>query len=123
MKRNWDLVGIFVSALCLAHCLLLPFLLTALPALAAAHTPEFFHMGIACIAVPAGVFAFLPGFMHHRRLWIPMLGLLGLTLIVTASVYHEEFSVNIDRVITTLGGIMLVTAHLQNRKLSRSECC
>lgn len=117
------MVGILVSGLCLAHCLLLPFLLTALPALAVSHTPEYFHMAVACIAVPAGVFAFLPGFMHHRRLWVPMLGLLGLTLIVTASVYHEEFSANMDRVVTTFGGVMLVTAHFQNRKLSQSECC
>lgn len=117
------MVGIFVSALCLAHCLLLPFLLTALPALATRHTPEFFHMGVACIAAPAGFFAFLPGFLRHRKLWVPLVGLLGLTLLITASVYHEEFTANLDRLITTAGGLMLVAAHLQNRRLCRTECC
>ena len=121
--NRWDLVGIFVSGLCLIHCLLLPFILAALPSMALRHTPEIFHFGVAVVAVPAGVFAFLPGFLRHRKLWVPLVGMLGLVLLVTASVYHEEFNANLDRVITTMGGVMLVTAHLKNRRLCQSECC
>ena len=124
MRHNrWDFLGILVSGLCLAHCLLLPVLLSALPAMAFHHAPEYFHMGIACIAVPAGVMAFLPGFLRHRKLWVPILGCTGLFLLISASVYHEQISSTADRLITTVGGLMAVAAHINNQRLSRSECC
>ena len=115
---RWDKVGIFLSSLCAIHCLITPILLLLVPVLgeAYAHNHEF-HIVMALFVVPVAYFAFFSGYRHHRKLGVLLSGLLGATMIGAAAFLpHEMVEFYELDVVTIAGSLILVTAHLINRK-------
>jgi hypothetical protein len=117
-KRPWDLVGIGASLLCILHCVATPLLLVALPALELLErqTHAIFAICILCI----GLLAFVPGYRRHRRWTVVLLGLVGFAML-SASVSFPEgaMSETTEVVLTVLGGVTLIKAHLRNAYLCR----
>lgn len=114
---DWvERVAVVTSLACLVHCLALPFVLAALPALAATFpVSETFHVWILLIAVPASGFALLNGGTFHH-VWTPsVIGALGLALLVIgALVYGGQAP---ETPVTVAGGVFLAVAHTLNWRL------
>lgn len=113
----WDRLGIFLSSLCALHCLATPLLLLALPMAGEFFESEWIHLGMALFVVPVGLFAFLSGYKHHRQKGVLSLGILGILLVAGASFLpHELVEVGEFDVVTIAGGLVLVLAHVLNRR-------
>jgi hypothetical protein len=137
VQQRCDRFGIVASALCMVHCLATPLLLSVLPSL----TPSWLEsplvhqvMGVGVLGV--AVSAFVPGYLRHRRAWVPLLAAAGLGLVLfvaygaaapcclACSQCRAEVSWS-DRLyesrstIESLAGCsLLVAAHLSNHR-----CC
>lgn len=121
-----DLAGVILSGICLVHCTLLPVLLAMLPFLGAHYeADERLHLLVTVLVVPVAMLALLTGFRRHRLWWVPLLGLCGLALILAAPALHETLGHTLEGVLTALGGLGLISAHLVNwRNLhAPGGCC
>lgn len=113
-----DGFALSASFLCLIHCLALPLVLAALPALAAIlHVPESFHLWMLVFAVPASMLAVLRGHRHHHRLQPPVIALAGLVL-MTLGVLSAR-SEWVELLLSVTGGLTLAWAHIVNWRLRR----
>lgn len=137
-----DACGVLLSGLCIVHCVALPFAVAALPALGLNWLAGgSFHLVMAALAGLAALRAFIPAYRGHGRRWVPVLGGLGiLLLLVGATVMpcdcaelvhaatctdhaHEAGGHGFDWV-TPLGGLALVVGHIANHRLGRAgDCC
>lgn len=116
-----DLVGVWLSTLCLIHCLLLPLLVAALP-FSAGFGGEGVHHALTLLAVPVAGLALLPAFLRHRRVDILGCGLAGIILMLSA----HSLGQSLEELVSTCGALLLVSAHLLNRKFNRpcqTACC
>ena len=117
MRHNWlDGMAIGASALCLVHCLALPFILLALPALSLAFgADENIHIIILLFAVPTSAYALFSGHGVHRNT-VPMLvGLCGLVLL-SLGLWFEEHP-RIETLATVSGSLSLAFGHVANWRL------
>lgn len=111
IRDRFDRAGIFLSGLCLVHCVLglviVSFLGIGGGVLLA---PEIHRIGLA-LAVAIGVLALGAGFARHGRSAPLALGALGLCLMAGAlAVGH-----GLGEAILTIGGVSIVaSAHLWN---------
>ena len=120
LRRHWqtDSVGISLSVICMAHCLLLPVLLVFGVGLA-----EFWpggrdltHVVMLFFVVPISGIALAGGWLRHRRDGVLGLGLVSVGLLTFAALYaHDNLSPLADALITTLGGGLLALAHWRNQ--------
>lgn len=128
-KFRWDQAGVSASFLCVLHCLLTPILITALPVLAA--TEHQTHSVFAIIILFLGILAFIPGYFMHHKKSVPVIGFMGISMIILAAVLPEvENAEMIETGLVIAGGVMLISSHLRNaywcrfcKKCSVDECC
>lgn len=114
---RWDKLGIFLSSLCAIHCLVTPLLVLALPVMGEFFEQEWVHLAMALFVVPVGLFAFWSGYKHHRQQKVFALGVLGLSMVGGASVApHEWVEFWGTDIITVIGSIFLIVAHVLNRR-------
>ena len=118
--RPADLLGITLSLTCLVHCLALPLLILLAPALGTwIAMPEWVHAAILMPALPAAIFAMKDGWRRHGRMAPAGLAAAGLGLLAAGLAAHEGWMAladpeTADRLLTSLGAVALVTAHLLN---------
>ncbi|MGE5084799.1 MAG: MerC domain-containing protein [Bacillota bacterium] len=118
----WDKIGIFLSTLCAIHCLVTPLLVLALPVLGQAFEASWVHWAMAFVIVPVGIFAFWSGYKHHHQRRVFNLGIVGLFLVAAGSILpHEMVEFWGHDVVTILGSILLVVAHVLNRRACRCD--
>ena len=115
-----DKLGVALSALCLAHCLVIPFVIPFLPA-AGLVADESVHFALAAVIGGLALIAFVRGYRRHGRLDIVILGLIGATLVVGALFMHDMRVLGFpsEIVSTVVGGTMLITAHIANFRSCR----
>jgi Na+/citrate or Na+/malate symporter len=111
-----------LSSLCVAHCILTPILLIALPLMGAFLRNELFHQIMLVILVPTAAYAFITGVRQHRNRWVVALGALGVILIALGAFEPETSVWGASTILTILGSASLVTAHLINRQLCQQIC-
>jgi hypothetical protein len=115
--ERWDKIGMFLSSLCAIHCLATPLLVLALPVMGEFFEQEWVHILMALFVVPVGLFAFYSGYQHHKQFRVFSLGVVGLTMVGGASLLpHEMVEINGLDVVTIIGSICLITAHIMNRR-------
>ncbi len=125
-KREYlDTTAMFLSGICLLHCLALPMLLTMLPIAGVSLLDEaIFHRLILVFILPISLIALTMGCRQHRDGVTCILGVIGLTvLMVTALFGHDWFGFTGERVVTSLGGLVLATAHIRNFRCCRLHNC
>jgi hypothetical protein len=119
-----DRMGIFVSAFCLAQCLLLPALVIVSPLTSTGFLGhEAFHLGLLAVIVPVSLGAFGLGYRLHgnRTMLIP--GLIGLSVVAFAAIFgHDFMSAWGSALLTSLGGMLLITGHWMNLRRRRQFC-
>ncbi len=113
-----DRGAIALSALCLFHCLALPAVLLALPALAAVLPDEaWVHPAILVLAAPLAAVALWRGWRRHGERLPGLLGAAGVGLLAAGVAAGDGRA---ETVLTVAGGLALATAHLLNwRRLHR----
>lgn len=116
-REDWlDRAALGASFLCLVHCLALPLVLAALPALARLlPIPQSFHVWVLAFAIPTSAAALLSGRRRYNASWPLVLGLVGLVLLAVGSLWFGETSA--ETPVTVLGSLTLATAHIANWRL------
>ncbi|AKM09096.1 MerC domain-containing protein [Croceicoccus naphthovorans] len=111
---NWlDSFAVCASAVCMMHCLALPVLLAALPAIASRIDPgENFHVVVLVFAVPTSAMALYGGWRRHRSIVPLVVGVLGLILMTAAIALHADE--DSETAITVSGSLLLAMAHIAN---------
>lgn len=113
MGKWFDGFAVGASALCLVHCLGLPLLIAALPAIAGRIDPgEGFHLAVLLFAIPTSAFALIEGWRRHRGLAPLFVGATGLALL-TLGLAFENWAV-IETGVTVGGSLLLAGAHIAN---------
>lgn len=113
MGKWFDGFAVGASAMCLVHCLGLPLLIAALPAIAGRIDPgEGFHLAVLLFAIPTSAFALIEGWRRHRGLAPLFVGATGLALL-TLGLAFENWAV-IETGVTVGGSLLLAGAHIAN---------
>jgi hypothetical protein len=115
--KKLDYWGIWLSLLCLAHCLLLPAFLMALPILARYYLVHpFVHFGLSCLVFPVAILSLWSGYRVHLNKWVLVLGILGALLIVWASLTRVTLVMlaRYELYFNVLGSLLLMVSHLWN---------
>jgi hypothetical protein len=132
LKKGWvnaDTLGIAASALCVVHCLALPLVAIALPALASRIGDDHLtHAILALFVVAFCLFAIIPGYRTHRHYAVLAGMASGVTLVLFATFCADSMLGQYwEMPIITVGNFLVVAAHLQNRRLltraSVASCC
>ncbi|OAN65922.1 MerC domain-containing protein [Sphingomonas sp. TDK1] len=116
-----DSIGICASVLCMLHCLALPLLLAALPALTARLGQHHaFHWIVLALALPTGALALVGGWRRHRAAAPMMVGGLGLALLTAGvAIPLQEL---VETGLTVAGSLFLAGAHLANWRHRALRC-
>lgn len=114
-----DQIAVTLSGLCLAHCLLLPLAVVALPFLGGLGD-DHLHAELLFVVVPVSVAALWFGYRRHSNLGIVGAGLAGLAiLLIGATVAHAHYGLLADRTLTVVGSLLLAVAHYRNFRQAR----
>jgi hypothetical protein len=119
---DWlDGFAICASAACLVHCLVLPLIIAALPAIARSIDPgEGFHRIVLALAIPTSGLALIPGWRSSGAIVPLAAGLAGLALLATGVALAGRPTV--ETVVSVAGSVLLATAHLLNWRRRRTHC-
>ena len=122
---NLDGLAVVLSGACMVHCLALPLLVTLFPIVQGSLLEEkYFHLIMLVLILPTSLIALTVGCRKHKDRTTIILGVVGLsTLTVTALFGHELFGLLGERVVTSLGGLTLAIAHIQNFRCCRRDDC
>ncbi|GEM_PF-253525 len=119
---RWNKIGIVLSGICALHCLITPVLLFAIPVLGGFFENSWFHIILALGVLPVGLFAFWKGYQHHRKISILGFGLMGMTFIISAAlVPHEWVEWKEIDVVTVIGSLFLISAHILNQRACQCD--
>ncbi len=122
-QRTLDALALSLSGLCMIHCLALPLALTLFPIFASALVDDaLFHAVLYLAVLPTSCLAFVLGYRHHRDPMLIAIGGAGLFILGFAAVFgHDLFGHSGERLVTSLGGLVLAAAHVINYRHSRAE--
>jgi hypothetical protein len=124
-SNRLDGLAVVLSGTCMLHCLALPLMVTVFPIVQGSLLEEqTFHLIMLVFILPTSLVALTVGCRRHRDRLTLVLGALGLTtLTITALWGHELFGFTGERIVTTIGGIILAAAHIQNFLCCRRDDC
>ena len=111
-----DALAVSLSVLCILHCLLLPILVIAMPAMASLFfVDEAFHIWMVVAVIPVSTLALYSGWKKHLVLQVGIMGSIGLLLISCAAFLgHEYISEFWERYLTVIGTTVITFAHIWN---------
>jgi hypothetical protein len=112
-----DRLAIFLSGLCLVHCLLGAMLLSGL-ALAGGMLGHDVHVVGLALALPLAAVALWRGLRVHGRLGILLVGIVGIGL-MAASVFMAHGG-SLEMALSVGGVIVLALAHVWNLRAVRN---
>lgn len=115
--HGWlDGLSVGASLLCLIHCLALPILIAALPALARTlDLPEGFHLLVLAAAIPTSAVALAGGHRRHGALVPVFTGIAGLVLMTIGALFTSRAAT--ETALTVAGSLLLAGAHIANWRL------
>ncbi len=127
-RHTLDRLAIWLSGLCLVHCLVFPVAIALLPVLAGVLPRQWWvHPLILAVALPLAVVALVRGWRRSGDARPVLIGAIGLAFLVAGVVAVEESTAEV--VLTVTGGLVLSSAHLLNWRLGKAratascECC
>lgn len=104
-----DFTAISLSALCIIHCLALPFLIAALPVMGVFAGPAV-HKALVLLALPITAFAIFRSFSSPGGMLFTVGALCGLGLLVAGAFVEALHDYEVT--LTVIGAIVLVLSHL-----------
>jgi hypothetical protein len=121
-----DRLSIAFSGICIVHCLLTPIALTILPILTLSSFVEdlLFHQLMLWLVLPSSSIALFIGCRKHRNFRIAASGILGmLVLVLVAFLGHQILSPTSEKVLTSVGGLILAYSHFLNYRACQTHPC
>jgi hypothetical protein len=135
-----DRLGIGMALICAVHCLLTPVLIVLLPIIASSFwVDDTFHAWMLSLVAPLTALSFFMGCRKHHDVLLVVIALFGIFLLLCGilfgctscnGVHHiptlsdiKNFPHGFESVFTTLGGCLLVFAHIRNYRLCRKSSC
>ncbi len=109
-----DSLAVGLSILCLAHCLALPVLVVALPALGMVSHASWVHFLLFLVALPLSSWALYRGALAHGNKGPALLGSIGLGLLAAGVLAHD--SGDLETAITIAGTVTLAFSHGWNMR-------
>ena len=114
-----DQAAIWLSSLCMLHCIALPFVLIAVPVFEQ-FAADHFHMQVLIFVIPVSIVAFGIGFKRHGHPGMFLSGIVGMALLVAGATWaHNEIGLVADRAMTIAGSLTLAAAHYLNSRLAK----
>ena len=146
-KQFSDKLSICLSVCCILHCIALPFLILLIPSVASLWiNDESVHLVLVLLAIPISLFAMSVSLRKHHNYKCIALALIGLALLVLAIFMHDigfsgehgnvehaneehgdgehgheehgGLGETLETVFTVLGGLILLSAHFLNIRLT-----
>ncbi len=120
-----DKTAISLSALCLAHCLLVPSFLVFLSGyVSLSYNNELIHYVLLFIAIPVSLYALITGVRNHKSYAYLYAGLVGITaLILAVTLGAQIWGETGEKALTTIGAILVAISHFRNYRLCREVEC
>lgn len=118
----WDGMGMTASGLCVAHCVLTPLLLFAVPVAGlAVLESELFHKALVAAVIAVGTIAFIPGLRLHGNYRLLPLVLLGVGSLLFATFGAEAlWGETGETAFTMAGGALMIYSHWKNRTFCKA---
>ncbi|MEO0412101.1 MAG: MerC domain-containing protein [Pseudomonadota bacterium] len=118
MRVLFDKMAVFLSVLCIVHCLAIPLLLVVFPTAltGAAHT-DMTHYVLFIAAFPLSVFAMFYGYRTHKRARYSLVAFLGLAGLAAGLALH---GLTYEVYATITGAVVLALAHLGNKAAAQT---
>ncbi len=109
-----------LSAACVAHCIFSPVLASA-PAILGVQLGEEgpAHLMIATTLIATSFLVIWFSYLRHRVLWPAALASTGLILIGLSLLYGEALGESNERLVTVVGGALLIAGHFFNFQCAR----
>jgi len=120
-----DKTAISLSALCMAHCLLVPSFLVFLSGyVSLSYNNELIHYVLLFIAIPVSLYALITGVRNHKSYTYLYAGLVGITaLILAVTLGAQIWGETGEKALTTIGAILVAISHFKNYRLCREVEC
>ena len=120
-----DKSAIALSFLCALHCLLLPAAIVLYPStLGFLPGDESVHFALLFVVIPISTYALIKGGKVHKSRKVFITGISGLLVLVVAVVLgHDIVGEFGEKILTVLGSIIVIIAHVQNHLICRATDC
>ena len=120
-----DKSAIALSVLCALHCLLLPAAIVLYPStLGFLPGDESVHLALLFGVIPISAYALIKGGKVHKSRKVFITGISGLLVLVAAVVLgHDVLGEIGEKILTVLGSIIVIIAHVQNHLICRATDC
>ncbi|NNC99533.1 MAG: MerC domain-containing protein [Gammaproteobacteria bacterium] len=121
-----DKFAVFLSSVCILHCLLTPIAITLLPIIALNVVVEdiLFHRAMLWLVLPTSSVALFLGCRKHRSLLIVGVGILGMSMLVLIAFFaHDLLTPTHEKLATSLAGIILAASHVLNYRACQNQPC
>jgi hypothetical protein len=107
------------------HCLALPLLVTLFPIVQGSLLEEkYFHLIMLVFILPTSLLALTIGCRKHKDRITIGLGGVGLVILTLTALFgHVWFGFLGERIITSIGGVVLASAHIRNFLKCRAVDC
>ena len=125
-RERWlDGMAVIFSGTCMVHCLLLPLMVTVFPIVQGSLLDEQqFHLVMLLLILPTSLIALTIGCRKHKDRLTLVLGTVGLVVLTFTALFgHDNFGYLGERIVTTIGGLVLALAHIQNFRCCRTVDC
>lgn len=114
-KDIYDKIGVWLSGLCIIHCILVPLLFLFYPAVGENIESHFLHSVFFLVIMAVAIVSFSTGYKLHKRLE-PILYLIsGLLILLINLLFHEKL-LNYEMGLNVLGSLLVVISHIKNKK-------
>lgn len=113
-----DVVAIWISLTCLAHCLLMPIVFSLLPFLGDLDKNDWIHKTLIVIALPVSVYALWRsgGWQVMYLVTFAILGLIALGVAAFVPAFHDY-----ETGLSVFGALVLAVVHYKNSRLHQCK--
>ena len=139
-KQFSDKLSICLSVCCILHCIALPFVILMIPRFASFWiNDENVHVVLVLLAIPISLFAMAKSLAKHHNYKCISLAGIGLLMLVVAIFMHDigfsgehgheehgheehgGLGETLETVFTVIGGLVLLSAHFINIRLTNKS--
>ena len=112
LKAKWlDIASMMLSALCVVHCVALPFIVVGLPFLGVFANAEWVHQVLVLMAAPLSLWAI--AYSRAWRRW-PVTSLISAGVVLLAAAAFIPALEPVEALISVVGALMIAAAHITN---------
>lgn len=121
---GWDLWGIFISGVCVLHCITVPIIILLFPAIGLEIFPreDITHAVLLAFILGVAGLAFISGYRIHGQ-WQPVAWLVaGLVLVIFATFFVHQILGHIwEPIFAIAGSLCLIRAHYLNHHCKKCD--